>query len=145
MRMRIIYFLIFSVFFSTTFLGQNSAEKIIAGNSGLNIGGYAQIDFNLESRDGTIHNNGRLDVHRLVTFIGYNFDDKTSFISELEFEHVSEVYVEQAFLDYRFKDNISLNTGLMLIPMGIQNLYHEPPTFNGVERTNVDKYIIPTT
>ena len=27
----------------------------------------------------------------------------------------------------------------------IQNLYHEPPTFNGVERTNVDKYIIPTT
>ena len=33
----------------------------------------------------------------------------------------------------------------MLIPMGIQNLYHEPPTFNGVERTNVDKYIVPTT
>ena len=29
--------------------------------------------------------------------------------------------------------------------MGIQNLYHEPPTFNGVERTNVDKYIVPTT
>ena len=33
----------------------------------------------------------------------------------------------------------------MLIPMGIQNLYHEPPTFNGVERTNVDKYIVPST
>jgi len=47
---------------------QNSAEKIIAGNSGLHIGGYAQVDFNLESRDGTIHKNGTLDVHRLVTF-----------------------------------------------------------------------------
>ena len=33
----------------------------------------------------------------------------------------------------------------MLIPMGIQNLYHEPATFNVVERTNVDKYIIATT
>ena len=33
----------------------------------------------------------------------------------------------------------------MLIPMGIQNLYHEPATFNGVERTNVDKYIVPAT
>ena len=79
------------------------------------------------------------------SFIGYNFNEKASFISELEFEHVSEVYVEQAFLDYKIKKNLSINAGLMLIPMGIQNLYHEPASFNGVERTNVDKYIIPTT
>ena len=124
---------------------QNSAEKIVAGNPGLHIGGYAQVDFNLNSRDGTIHNNGKLDVHRLVTFFGYNFNEKASFVSEVEFEHVSEVYVEQAFLDYKIKKNLSINAGLMLIPMGIQNLYHEPASFNGVERTNVDKYIIPTT
>jgi hypothetical protein len=124
---------------------QNSAEKIVAGNPGLHIGGYAQVDFNLNGRDGTIHNNGKLDVHRLVTFFGYNFNEKASFVSEVEFEHVSEVYVEQAFLDYKIKKNLSINAGLMLIPMGIQNLYHEPASFNGVERTNVDKYIIPTT
>ena len=124
---------------------QNSAEKIVAGNPGLHIGGYAQVDFNLNGRDGTIHNNGKLDVHRLVTFFGYNFNEKASFVSEVEFEHVSEVYVEQAFIDYKIKKNLSINAGLMLIPMGIQNLYHEPASFNGVERTNVDKYIIPTT
>jgi hypothetical protein len=124
---------------------QNSAEKIVAGNPGLHIGGYAQVDFNLNTREGTIHNNGKLDVHRLVTFFGYNFNEKASFVSEVEFEHVSEVYVEQAFLDYKIKKNLSINAGLMLIPMGIQNLYHEPASFNGVERTNVDKYIIPTT
>jgi hypothetical protein len=129
----------------TTTKAQNSAEKIIAGNVGLHIGGYGQIDFNLASRDGTIHKNGILDVHRLVTFFGYNFNEKASFVSEVEFEHVTEVYVEQAFLDYKIKDNLSVNAGLMLIPMGIQNLYHEPATFNGVERTNVDKYIVPTT
>jgi hypothetical protein len=33
----------------------------------------------------------------------------------------------------------------MLIPMGIINEYHEPSTFNGVERPNLDKYIVPTT
>lgn len=33
----------------------------------------------------------------------------------------------------------------MLIPMGIVNEYHEPPTFLGVERPMLDKYIIPTT
>ncbi|MBC8266388.1 MAG: hypothetical protein H8E84_05420 [Flavobacteriales bacterium] len=124
---------------------QNSAEKIIAGNQGLYIGGYGQIDFNLPTRDGAIYKNGTLDVHRIITFIGYNFNDKASFVSEIEYEHVTEVYIEQAFLDYKIKDNISVNAGLMLIPMGIQNLYHEPPTFNGVERTNVDKYIVPTT
>ena len=124
---------------------QNSVEKIIADNEGLYIGGYGQIDFHLPSRDGTIHKNGTLDVHRLVAFFGYNFNEKASFVSEVEFEHVSEVYVEQAFLDYKIKDNLSVNAGLMLIPMGIQNLHHEPPTYNGVERTNVDKYIVPTT
>ena len=129
----------------TVVSAQNSAEKIIGSNEGLHIGGYGQIDFNLPTRDGSIHRNGTLDVHRFVTFIGYNFNEKTSFVSEIEFEHVSEVFVEQAFLNYRLENNMSLSAGLMLVPMGIQNLYHEPPTFNGVERTNVDKYIVPTT
>jgi len=134
---------VFSIITTTT--AQNSANKIIAGNKGLHIGGYGQIDFHLDGRDGTIHNNGKLDVHRLITFFGYNFNEKASFVSEVEFEHVKEVYVEQAFLDYKITDNLAVNAGLMLIPMGIQNLYHEPVTFNGVERTNVDKYIVPTT
>jgi hypothetical protein len=95
--------------------------------------------------DDNVHHNAKLDVHRFVTFLGYNFNDRVSFVSEIEMEHVVELYVEQAFLNYRLRNNISLQAGLMLIPMGIQNLYHEPPTFNGVERTNVDKYIVPTT
>lgn len=123
---------------------QNTSQRIIANNEGLHIGGYGQIDMNLQSED-DIHHNAKLDVHRLVTFLGYNFNDKVSFISEIEYEHVVEVYVEQAFLNYKLKENMSLQAGLMLIPMGIQNLYHEPPTYNGVERPNVDKYIVPTT
>ena len=95
------------------------------------IGGYGQIDgnFNLDD-DNKMNSNGKLDVHRLVTFLGYKFNDKATFVSELEYEHVVELYVEQAFLDYKINDNMSLQAGLMLIPMGIQNLYHEPPTFN---------------
>ena len=135
-----------ALLFSTIIMSkaQNTAEKIIGSNKGLHIGGYAQIDYNKQINDEFNHN-ALLDVHRLVTFLGYNFNEKTSFVSELEFEHVKEVYVEQAFLSYSIRDNFSVSAGLMLIPMGIQNLYHEPPTFNGVERTNVDKYIVPTT
>ena len=88
-------------FLLTSSNAQNSAENMIKGNEGLQIGGYGQIDFNLPSRDGTIHQNGKLDVHRLITFFGYNFNERASFVSEVEFEHVAEVYVEQAFLDYK--------------------------------------------
>jgi len=140
--------IVFSVSVALMTIGanaQNTAERILANNEGLHIGGYAQVDMNMPLSDENVHYNATLDVHRLVTFIGYNFNEKSSFISEVEFEHVSEVYVEQAFLNYKLKHNMSVQAGLMLIPMGIQNLYHEPPTFNGVERTNVDKYIVPTT
>ncbi|NNK80179.1 MAG: hypothetical protein HKO93_01675, partial [Flavobacteriales bacterium] len=55
------------------------------------------------------------------------------------------IYVEQAFLNYAIKPQINIRAGLMLIPMGIINEYHEPPTFNGVERPNLDSKIVPTT
>ena len=67
------------------------------------------------------------------------------FITEIEVEHVKEVYVEQAFLNYRVNDWLNIRGGLMLIPMGIVNELHEPPTFNGVERPALDYYIVPTT
>ena len=56
----------------TTLNAQNSAEKIILSNPGLHIGGYGQVDYNKVLNSG-INYNASLDVHRLVTFIGYNF------------------------------------------------------------------------
>ena len=108
----IIYLII--IFGSLNITAQNTAERIIANNEGLHIGGYGQIDMNLQSEDNT-HYNSKLDVHRLVTFLGYNFNDKVSFVSEIEYEHVVEVYVEQAFMNYKLKDNMSIQAGLMLI------------------------------
>ncbi len=46
------------------------------------------------------YQNGGLDVHRLVLMFGYKFTPKTQFITEIEFEHVKEVFVEQAFLQH---------------------------------------------
>lgn len=110
----------------------------------LTVGGYGQIDFNQPLGSGTLQNGG-LDVHRMVLMFGYKFNAKTQFISEIEFEHVKEVYVEQAFLQHEITPWLKFRGGLMLIPMGIINEFHEPSTFNGVERPNLDKYIVPTT
>jgi len=122
----------------------NSGERMLASPEKLTIGGYAQIDYNQPLSSGEI-NNGLMDVHRLVLLFGYKFSDRASFVTEIEMEHVKELYVEQAYLNYEILPWLSFRSGLMLIPMGIVNEYHEPPTFNGVERPNLDKYIVPTT
>lgn len=124
----------------------NTAENIIAGNisKGITLGAYTQIDYNQPFGD-IVKRNGKLDVHRLVMFMGYKFNDRTHFVSEIEFEHVKELYVEQAFLSYRIDEKLNFRAGLILIPMGIVNEYHEPPTYNGVERPNLDSKIVPTT
>ncbi len=123
---------------------QNTADRLLGGSGNLNIGGYADIDYNQPLGDNQYHN-GKLDIHRLVLLFGYKFDKRASFVTEIEFEHVKEVFIEQAFVNYRFNQYFNIRAGLLLIPMGIVNEYHESPTFNGVERPNIDKFIVPTT
>ena len=122
----------------------NTASRMMQDEDRLTVGGYAQIDYNQPISNGA-YSNGNLDVHRMVLMFDYKFNQKVQFISEVEFEHVKEVFVEQAFLQYEITPWLKFRGGLMLIPMGIINEYHEPSTFNGVERPNLDKYIVPTT
>ncbi len=123
---------------------QNIADKLLTSGNKLTIGGYGEVHYHqpLSSEN---RRNGELDVHRMVMLFGYQFSDRTQFVTELEFEHVSEVYVEQAFLQHKINKSINFRAGLLLIPMGIVNEYHEPTTFNGVERPLVDSKINPTT
>lgn len=121
---------------------QNAAQRILSGNYGkaVTVGGYGEMLYNQPEGD-----NGTLDVQRLVMLFGYKFDDKIQFVTEIEFEHVQEVYVEQAFINYNLANNVNLRGGLMLVPMGIINEFHEPTTFNGTNRPSMDKSIVPTT
>tara|TARA_R110001583_G_scaffold171551_2_gene325182 strand:- start:24360 stop:25505 length:1146 start_codon:yes stop_codon:yes gene_type:complete len=122
---------------------KNHVERLIGKNVpiGVSLGGYAQIDYN--EKDGA--EAGKLDVHRMILFVGYKFNEKVSFLTEIEYEHVNELYVEQAYLKYKVNESVNVLAGLLLVPMGIVNEFHEPTTFYGVERPNVDKYVIPTT
>ncbi|MEK9137714.1 MAG: porin, partial [Bacteroidota bacterium] len=112
------------------------------------VGGYGELHYN--EPDG--HRRGMLDFHRFVIYISHNFSEKIAFHSEIELEHTlvdpgkgGELSIEQAFLDYRIVPSFGVRVGILLPPVGLINLYHEPPTFNGVERPSVDRVIIPTT
>jgi len=113
--------------------------------SGTSLGGYAELHYNAGDAD-------QVDFHRFVLFLGHEFNDNIRFFSELEVEHSlvgagkpGEVELEQAFIEIDLTDNTTTSIGLQLIPIGILNETHEPPTFYGVERNNIEKNIIPST
>ena len=72
----------------------NTASRMLQEEKKLTLGGYAQIDYNQPLSSGT-YNNGVMDVHRLVLMVGYKFNERTKFITEIEFEHVKEVLLSR--------------------------------------------------
>ncbi len=142
-------FAVFSVFvhgqdIQESNIYQNTAEQLITSDKNLTIGGYGEVHYN-QVLDKEKRYNGTLDVHRMVLFFGYNFSNKTQFVTEVEMEYANEIWVEQLFLQHKLTSFMNLKAGLLLIPMGIINEYHEPTTFNGVERPIIDNKLSPTT
>jgi len=125
------------------------SEQRRATESATSIFGYGEFNYN-RFRDS--ERTSKADLRRFVIGFGHRFNDRLSFNSELEIEHAiasaedsGEVEMEQAYLNYRFSDAVNVKGGLFLIPLGILNLTHEPPTYYGVERNEVETRIIPTT
>jgi len=126
-----------------------SASKIYQVTQGLSIGGYGEIIFNNQKnskQDGSYNGTpNKSEMLRQIIYVGYKFDDKWVLNTEIEFEHVNEVYVEFAYLDYLYSDKLNFRSGLMLLPVGFLNELHEPVLFPSVLRPEVETRIIPST
>ena len=114
------------------------------------ISGYGELHYNNIRADSG--DSEEIDFHRFVLFFGHDFTDRIRFFSEFELEHSlagdgkpGEVELEQAYVEYAFNNDTFARTGLFLVPVGIINETHEPPTFYGVERNSVENIIIPST
>lgn len=126
---------------------QSNTEK---NSNAVHIGGYGELHY--QALDANGEDDREIDFHRMVLFFGYDFSEKARFITELEIEHIiasngsrGAVELEQAYVEIDLADRMFLQTGAMLMPIGIINETHEPPTFYGVERPIVETTIIPTT
>lgn len=64
---------------------------------------------------------------------------------DCEAEAPGEVELEQAYVQFDLTKQITAQGGLFLIPVGILNETHEPPTFYGVERNPIENNIVPST
>jgi len=127
---------------------ESKVQNTSSETSATTIGGYGEAVYN-NYRDGSIKDEA--DFKRFVLFFGHRFNDKLRLYSELEVEHAlvegdqGELALEQAYLEYNLHPNANLRAGLMLMPLGIINETHEPATFYGVERNEVERRIIPST
>jgi hypothetical protein len=135
---------------ATSAIAQTTETPQASEEQSTTVGGYGEVHY--IDPEGTPH--GTFDLARFVIFLEHYFSPEMTFVSEVEIEHTrieagesegGEVAVEQAYLQYNLDEHFNLRAGLVLLPLGIINEFHEPPSFNGVERPHFDHDVIPTT
>jgi uncharacterized small protein (DUF1192 family) len=127
-----------------------SASAVYEHKPGVSVAGYGEVLFQrlADSNQAGVRigSESSIDLLRAVLYTGYRFNDRFIFNSELEFEHGGEeVGVEFAYLDYRVNDHLSARGGMLLLPLGLVNEFHEPNVFIGTRRPETERRIIPST
>jgi hypothetical protein len=138
-----------------------SASKVYRTDHSVSLGGYGEFiydNFNSTthagapaSPPGKDDNRDRLTLARAVLYVGYKFDDHWVLNSEFEFENKGtdspdgSVNAEFAYIDYLATRELNFRAGVLLIPMGLVNEFHEPTVFLGTHRPEVETLLIPTT
>ncbi len=126
-----------------------SAAATYGRGEGLSIAGYGEMlyeNYAPENEAGVPSARGtQLDFLRAIVYAGYRFNDRFLFNSEIEVEHADEISVEFAYVDYQAHEHFGVRGGMLLIPMGLVNEFHEPTVFLGAERPVTENQIIPST
>jgi len=133
-----------------------AAARVYGAKPGVSIGGYGEALYeNFAARDQSGAPSSAEDqvtLLRAVVYLGYKFDDHFLLNTETEFENAvvasdkkGEAEVEFAYIDYMRSPAINARAGLVLIPLGLINQLHEPTTFLGARRPDVEQFIIPST
>jgi len=106
--------------------------------------GYGETHYNnfLDENGG----NTQIDQHRFVIGINASLTDWIQLNAEVDYEHgAQELEFELGYLDFRLHEALNVRTGVVLIPVGLLNEFHEPNLFWSVERPELQTKIIPTT
>lgn len=133
-----------------------AASRVYGAKTGVSIGGYGEAlyqNFDRKNQSGGPSlDQDQVNLLRAVVYLGYKFDDHFILNTETEFENAvvasdkdGEAEVEFAYVDYLHSPQWNVRAGLVLIPMGLVNQLHEPTTFLGARRPDVEQLIIPST
>lgn len=130
-------------------LAPSAARTYRRASQGISFAGYGEMlaeNFARENESGAAGApTTRIDFLRAVLYTGYRFNDRFLFNSEIEVEHGNEIFVEFAYVDYKATDNLTVRGGLLLLPLGLVNEFHEPNVFLGARRPETEQRILPST
>ncbi len=132
-----------------------AASKVYFTPRGVSIGGYGELTFRHNDVDARGGAKSIANAQRFILYLGYSFSERIKFNSELELEHASTsaghgtgggyFKAEFAALDFLFNPKLNLRAGLVLMPVGIINEVHEPPTFPSAERPFLERRLLLST
>jgi hypothetical protein len=127
----------------------SAAATYRRASQGISFAGYGEMlveNFAAENQaDARGAPTTRLDFLRAVLYTGYRFNDRFLFNSEIEVEHTNEIGVEFAYIDYQANENLTFRGGMVLLPLGLVNEFHEPTVFVGAKRPETEQRILPST
>jgi hypothetical protein len=130
-------------------LAPSAAATYRRATGGVSLAGYGEMLLENFARENEAGAGGapttRLDFLRAILYAGYRFNDEFLFNSEIEVEHSNEISVEFAYVDYLANDNLTFRGGLLLLPLGLVNEFHEPNVFIGARRPETEQRILPST
>ena len=135
---------------------QFSAQAVTVYDRDVNqtrVGGYMDLEWKSEGEKNTFL------AHRFIVQYGSILSQKTRFNSEIEYEyggyvvnkasddHVQQgqIKIEQAWVDHDISDLFTLRAGIVLIPVGQLNIYHDSDMRDFTARPLVSSTIIPST
>jgi hypothetical protein len=133
-----------------SFRGQTDFNNAVRSSARVSLGGY--FEFNYIDRGDRV---ASFNQKRAVLELGAQLHDRIRFYGELEYENAAviespeetggELELEQAYLDFEINKALNFRAGVLLVPLGRFNLYHEGHINNFVERPLVNEYVAPTT
>jgi hypothetical protein len=144
--------------------GQFAGSEGLYKSDRLKIGGYVDfryqgpgLDDGVEIReevdglnegltDSTNFRRSGFSAPRVVLGVASAITDKLLFNSEIEYEFAGdEVEVEQGYLEYRAHRALNLRGGIIVMPLGRFNLYHDSNLQDIVPRPLTSTLVIPST
>lgn len=164
---------------ATDSIAIKSLEEKVSAWSRLHVGGYGEVAMSRNfysdnylrySQPENYRNSshGRFDIPHMSIYIGYDFNQGWSMVSEIEFEHGGheaateieteeageyeneierggEVALEKFYIQKEFLPQLKLRAGMQVVPVGATNAHHEPNQFFGVYRPEGENTIMPCT
>ncbi|MCI0692937.1 hypothetical protein L0337_13150 [candidate division KSB1 bacterium] len=135
-------------------MGPAASQVYQLKKAGVSLAGYGEVVYQNFAKENDQNQpaaaKDQIDYLRNVVYVGFKFNDRILFNSEIEVEHGStgkqgEVSMEFGYVEARLTSALAVRAGMVLVPVGIVNEFHEPPTFYGSLRPETESAVIPTT